>query len=235
MANLPTAADFNGATVTEAQFKAALKLLVENVAGIDWVNANPMFKPVQVKAGDDANNFVKPGDLLPLGGANSGGSLLNWPVYVGGNASFGVLIVKNPIAVDSSGIYQDFYSYYDAYRATYTRKRSQAGGFLPWENYITSFNKYEIKITASGTDILTLPVGDYSWDSIALGDSFLNMPAAPFKFGRIEVRENGVGAYKTIVFYPYGRDKNFYLNKNYESNTWTGWRTFKDSETLELQ
>ena len=201
-----------------------------------FANANPLFKPVQVKAGDDANNFTKPGIYYNWGAQIPEGSLLNWPVYVEGNASFGVLIVKNPIAVDSSGIYQEFYSYYNAYRATYTRKRSQSGGFLPWENYITSFNQHKLKMLATeGLDVLTLAPGVYGWGSIALGNSFLNMPSVPYKFGRLEIKENanGVGVYKVAIFYPYGRDKNYYMNTNYELNVWNGWKTYKDSETLE--
>lgn len=51
MANLPTAAELIGNTVSHAQFKAALKSLVENVAGLDFVNGNPLFKIVRILTG----------------------------------------------------------------------------------------------------------------------------------------------------------------------------------------
>lgn len=202
----------------------------------DWANSNPLFKPVQVKSGDNANNFTKPGIYYHWGAQIAEANLLNWPLYVGGNASFGVLIVRNPVEVVSLGLYQEFYSYHDAYKTPITRKYSQAGSFLPWAANVSLDDINKTKdIALSGTDILTLGYGTYSWASIALGNSFVNMPSVTYKFGRLEVKSGGNNGYKVIIFYPYGRDKNFYINSNYENNTWTGWRTIKSYEDLSAE
>ena len=192
-------------------------------------------KQVQIKSGDNTNNFVKTGVYYYWGTAISEANLQNWAVYLNGKAVFGTLVVYNAIEGESSSLTQIFYPYLDGY-ASYIRKRSQAGGFLAWTKLITGNNQHEVNlITTEGIDVLALPLGNYCWASLALGNSFVNMPNAPYKFGRLEVKAGGTGHgsnYKVVVFYPYGRDKNYYMNTNYEANAWTGWKTYKDYDTL---
>lgn len=65
MANLPPASDLIGPSVTEAQFKTALKLFLENTAGLDWVNQNKVFKPlVYGTAPVDFNTLIEDGSFL---------------------------------------------------------------------------------------------------------------------------------------------------------------------------
>ncbi|WP_026470043.1 pyocin knob domain-containing protein [Alkanindiges illinoisensis] len=51
MADLPVADDLIAPSITEGQFKAALKILVENVVSKDYVNNNALFKPVAISSG----------------------------------------------------------------------------------------------------------------------------------------------------------------------------------------
>lgn len=237
---LPTPAEMQDRTKTNAQMRELMAQIVENVLGLDVANANPLFKPVQVKAGDNPNNYLKPGIYYHWGAQIAATDLPNWPYYISGNACFGVLVVENPhpSGAESSGATQTFYPYLDNF-SPYLRKKSQAGGsgWLPWSQYVTDLNKNNITtLTTEGADVLALPLGTYHWASLVLGNSLLNMPNCPYKYGRLEIRAGAAGhngSYKVAIFYPYGRDKNFYINTNFESNTWTGWRTHKDSETLE--
>lgn len=200
-----------------------------------YADANPLFKKVQLVAGNDLNNITKTGIYYHWGSNLSSTQLLNAPEYVSGNALFGTLVVYNPIEGESSALTQIFYPHTDGY-GPYIRKRSQAGVFPAWSKLTTSSNQHNVNlITTEGTDVLELPLGNYCWASLVMGNSFLNMPNAPYKFGRLEVKAGGSGHgsnYKVVVFYPYGRDKNYYMNTNYEANTWTGWRTYKDYDTL---
>ncbi|WDE16898.1 hypothetical protein KMZ14_04950 [Acinetobacter schindleri] len=224
---------WNGSTLTKSLFDPLEQAKI-------FANANPLFKPVQVKAGDNPNNYLKPGIYYHWGAQIAAADLPNWPYYISGNACFGTLVVENPhpSAAESSGATQTFYPYLDNF-SPYLRKKSQAGGssWLPWSQYVTDLNKNNITtLTTEGADVLALPLGTYHWASLVFGNSLLNMPNCPYKYGRLEIRAGAAGhggMYKLAVFYPYGRDKNFYINSNFESNTWTGWRTYKDSETLE--
>lgn len=107
-----------------------------------------------------------------------------------------------------------------------------------WE--ATGFNYSSVlylSITAltTGQDVLALPVGRYNIPSIAIGNSLLNMPTMPYKFGRIEVDYTATTGYKLVRIIPYGRDTNFYLNKSYELGAWSGWKTFKDYEAFKIE
>ncbi|MCH7318661.1 GDSL-type esterase/lipase family protein [Acinetobacter sp. ANC 5659] len=83
MAEIPTSDEFINPSTTEAQFKAALKLLVENVASINFVNANKFFKPVILEQTADLNNFLESGVWFA---PTSGYAALerNFPIVSGG-------------------------------------------------------------------------------------------------------------------------------------------------------
>ena len=242
MAQLPTPAQMTGSGVTEQQFKDQLTILLQNVLGIDAANANPLFRPVQVKVGDNADTFAKPGIYYHWGSAISKNDVANWPFSsTTNNIKLGVLVVTNPQNTLSEGLIQTFYSYIDSDPIQYRKivngsASSQNFVFSEWISFETSKTKNNITtLTTEGADVLALPLGTYHWASIAFGNSLLNMPNCPYKFGRLEIRAGAAGhggLYKLAVFYPYGRDKNFYINSNFET-AWTGWRTHKDSETLE--
>lgn len=238
---LPTVAELQDKTKKHSQVREQLVQIVENVLGLDVANANPLFKPVKVKVGDNANTFAKPGIYYHWGPAISKNDVANWPFSsTSNNIKLGVLVVTNPQDILSEGLIQTFYSYLDSDPIQYRKivngsASSQNFVFSEWISFETSKTKNVMtKITTSGIDILNLPIGDYHWD-LALGNSLINAPDCPYKFGRLEIRPGGggrEGIFKLAVFYPYGRDKNFYINTNYEGNIWSGWRTFKDSETL---
>lgn len=82
MAELPVANDLIASTVTEEQFKAALKILVENVASRDWTNANPLFKPSAFTTGD-VNNILIEGFYYISNAVL--GNILNLPVLRAGS------------------------------------------------------------------------------------------------------------------------------------------------------
>lgn len=231
MANLPPASAFNDPTVTEAQFKAAMELLLNNVASIDWVNSNSKFKAVQIVSGNDFNNLVADGLYYHWGANISQANAPNAPLYISGNLANGTMIVKNanPANTKNTTVYQVFFPHADGY-GPFIRKVAQGTTEFgsTWHQLLTTENLYTFSTAlTTGQDVLTLANGRYSIPSIAVGDSLLNMPTSPYKFGSIEVSTTTLG-YKSIRFTPYGRDSNFYINKSYESNVWSGWKKFTD-------
>lgn len=214
--------------------------LSEYNRAINFINANPLFKPIKIVAGDDFNNFTKQGIYYHWGANLSSTQVVNGPLYIGGNLSPGVLVVVNPAqdGSKSTGCTQTFYSYADGY-APFYRKVSQATNDFPstWDSHVTRSTQYTyLTPLTDGQDVLQLTAGRYIIPSIAIGNSLVNMPSnVPYKFGRIEVDYTANSSYKIVRFIPYGRDSNKYENKNYELNVWTGWRTFKDYETLKTE
>ena len=205
---------------------------------MDIINQNLWFNPQKIVAGDDFNNITKQGVYYHWGANLTAAQVLNAPLYVSGNLAFGVLVVYNPNPNDgkSSGCTQTFYPYADGY-SPFFRKVSQATGDFPaWGGLVTRATQYTyIEALTTGQDVLTLPVGRYNIPSIAIGNSLLNMPAMPYKFGRIEVDYTATTGYKSVRIIPYGRDSIQYVNKNYESGTWSGWKLFKDYETVKAE
>lgn len=198
------------------------------------MDANPLFKPIQVKSGDDPDNFTKPG-MYTLNTSITPENLPHWPLYVSGYACRGVLIAYSATDTKGPTLNQVFYPFVDDVSPYFRKFSGSSSSFIAWNQYITDLNKNNTLQLTSGADVFTLPLGTYNTPSIAIGNSLINMPECPYKFGRIEVKAGGSGhlsSYKVIVFYPYGRDKNFYINTNYESGTWTGWRTHKDYGSL---
>lgn len=235
---LPNINDLIGAGVTEAGFKAALQQFLENVVGLDTLNQSFWFNPKKIVAGDDFNGITKQGIYYHWGANLTAVQVLNAPLYVSGNLAFGVLVVYNPDpnGSKSSGCTQTFYPYADGY-SPFFRKVSQATGDFPvWGGIVTRATQYTyIEALTTGQDVLALPVGRYNIPSITIGNSLLNMPTMPYKFARIEVDYSAITSYKIVRIIPYGRDAFEYVNKNYESNTWSGWKIFKDYDALKAE
>lgn len=203
-------------------------------------NANPLFNPQKIVAGNDFNtSFNKTGVYYHWGANLTSTQVPNGPLYVSGNLAQGVLIVYNPdpTGAKSSGLTQTFYPYADGY-APFFRKVLQSSGNFPltWDSYVLVSTQFStMTALTTGQDVLALPVGRYNIPTIAIGDSLLNMPTMPYKFGKVEVGYTANSAYKEMRITPYGRDKAFYVNKQYESGVWQGWTTFKDSATYRAE
>jgi lysophospholipase L1-like esterase len=213
--------------------------LSEYNRAINFVNANPLFKPIKIVAGDDFNNFTKQGIYYHWGANLSSTQVVNGPLYVGGNLAQGVLIVYNPdsAGAKSSGLTHIFYPYTDGY-APFFRKVLQSSGNFPttWDSYVLQSTQFStMTALTTGQDVLALPVGRYNIPLITIGNSLLNMPTMPLKFGKVEVGYTANSGYKEVRITPYGQDKAFYVNKQYESGVWHGWITFKDAATLKAE
>ena len=204
----------------------------------NYVDAIPVFKQQKIVAGGDFNNITKQGVYYHWGANLTAAQVLNAPLYVSGNLAFGVLVVYNPDpnGGKNPGCTQTFYPYADGY-APFFRKVSQATGDFPtWGGIVTRATQHTyIEPVTTGQDVLTLTVGRYNIPSTTIGNSLLNMPTMTYKFGRIEVDYNATTGYKSIKIIPYGRDKNYYENRQYESGVWSGWSTFKDYETFKAE
>ena len=90
---------------------------------------------------------------------------------------------------------------------------------------------------AQTLDVHTMPMGIYSWADFPEGAAIANMPPITYKFGRLEIKTTAsdtTGAYRMAIFYPYGRNKEFWINKNFETG-WTGWLRYTDSDTLKAE
>lgn len=223
---LPTPAEMRDRTKTNAQMREQLVQIVENVLGLDVANANPLFKPVQVKAGDNPNNYLKPGIYYHWGAQIAAADLPNWPYYISGNACFGVLVVENPHpnAADSAGVTQTFFPYLDNF-SPYFRKKKQDGTWpVAWDSITLDSKKFNTIALTTGQDVLSLQQGRYNTPSLTVGNSLLNMPNAPYKLGAIDV--DVVAGFRIVKFTPYGRDTSSYINSSYEAGLWSGWQQY---------
>ena len=120
MADLPSANDFNNIGTTEAQFKAALQLLVENVAGKDWVNANRLFKPVVLTAAADFNTLTIEGrTVVPTD--TIAAACTNRP-----SANAGIL----DVALIGSGVIQTYRVF--EFDLAYERQKLSGGTWTAW-------------------------------------------------------------------------------------------------------
>lgn len=203
------------------------------------LNANQWLTPRKIVAGDDVNNFTKQGIYYHWGANLSSSQVLNGALYVGGNLAFGVYIVLNPdpSGAKNPGCTQTFHPYNDGY-APFHRKVSQTTSDFPstWGSIVTRATQYTyIEALTTGQDVLALTPGRYNIPSITIGNSLLNMPTMPYKFGRIEVDYSATTGYKIVRIIPYGRDTFEYVNKNYELGVWSGWKTIKDYESLKAE
>ena len=205
---------------------------VKGYSAID--DANPMFKKVQLKDGDDLNNINKTGVYYNYADLTAT-QLKNMPSYPIDNAVLGTLVVYSPFEVNHNALYQVFYPHNEL--AIYLRKQNTDLSWSAWDKLITESKRDKGVMLTSGVDVLTLPVGSYSWDDFPVGNALQNMPNVTYKYGRLVVKttaNDDVGYYKQVEFYPYGRHKEFYINKNFESG-WTGWMRYADVDTIKSE
>lgn len=196
-----------------------------------YADANPMFKPVAVVAGNNANNFTTPG-LYTLSSNLAEGGLTNWPLTVNGFHQSGVIVVYG-ISIGATKLAsQIFYPYINAYQPMFRANTTSGGAWTTtWDKLTLDSNKFNTIDLTTGQDVLTLGQGRYRTPTLTIGNSLINMPDAAYKFGVIEV--DVVGVFKIVKFTPYGRVKSFYINSSYEGPTWGGWQVF--SPISELQ
>lgn len=190
-----------------------------------YVDANPLFKAGTIVAGNDFNSFTKSGLYVQWGNL-AAGQLSNAPLTVGGQHPSGVLVVNN---VNGAIATQIFYPYLETSKPV-LRANATAGTWGSWDTFVFESTRYVRKDLTTGQDVLTLPAGRYKIPSGAIGNSLVNMPAAQYKYGIIDV--DTLGSYTLIRFVPYGRDSSFYMNASYESSQWSGWQTFSSNSTL---
>ena len=209
-----------------------------------YADANPLFKKVQLKDGDDLDNIVKSGvyynsaDLTAI-------QLKNMPELYGNNTVLGTLVVYSVYETKAAAVHQIFYPHTGNH--FYSRSTNTSGVFNAWEKSISGselsqvLNKTQIQMLtleqAQTLDVLTMAAGLYSWADFPEGRAIANMPPVTYPFGLLEIKNTGnvsSGSYRMATFYPYGRHKEFWINKNYETG-WTGWMRYVDADTLKAE
>lgn len=203
---------------------------------INYVNANKNFKWVKIVEGNNYNNFTEPGVYFHWGANLTAAQVPNAPFLVNGNIPFGVLVVynANPTGAKNPSTTQVLFPYYDGYAPAYRKVKQSNSEFGTWSYILTKEVQFNLDPLTENQDVLALPPGNYGTPTVDIGKTLVNIPNMPWKFFRIEVRQNANGGYKTIEIIPYGRDTNTYFNRNFE-NTWSGWKTYKDYETMKAE
>lgn len=209
-----------------------------------YADANPMFKKVQLKDGDDLNNIVKTGIYYNSADLTDA-QLKNIPETYAGNAVLGTLIVNSIYETKAAGVHQTFYPHTGNH--FYSRSTNTSGTFGEWGKSISGsdfsqvLNKTQVQMItleqAKTLDVLTMSAGLYSWTDFPEGRAIANMPPVTYPFGLLEIKNTASaqsGGYKQATFYPYGRHKEFWINKNFETG-WTGWMRYVDADTLKAE
>jgi len=100
-----------------------------------YADANPLFKKVQLKAGDDLNNIVKTGIYYNSSDLNET-QLKNAPIYLSSTyALLGTLVVYSVYDVKTGGVYQAYYPHTGNYY--YSRITNTSGVLGAWEKSVT--------------------------------------------------------------------------------------------------
>ena len=210
----------------------------------NYANANPMFKKIQLKDGDDLDNLVKSGVYYNSADLTAT-QLKNMPELYGNNTVLGTLVVYSVYETKAAAVHQIFYPHTGNH--FYSRSTNTSGVFNAWEKSISGselsqvLNKTQIQMLtleqAQTLDVLTMAAGLYSWADFPEGRAIANMPPVTYPFGLLEIKNTGnvsSGSYRMATFYPYGRHKEFWINKNYETG-WTGWMRYVDADTLKAE
>lgn len=209
-----------------------------------YVDANPMFKKVQLKDGDDLNNIVKSGVYYNSSDLTAT-QLKNMPELYGNNTVLGTLVVYSVYDAATTAIHQIFYPHTGNH--SYSRSTNTSGIFGAWEKSISGselsqvLNKTQVQMLtleqAQTLDVLTMAAGLYSWNDFPQGRAIANMPPVTYPYGLLEIKNTASalgGQYRQATFYPYGRHKEFWVNKNHEEG-WTGWMRYVDADTLKAE
>ena len=204
MADLPVAEDFISSSTTEAAFKAALKILVENVASKDWVNANPSFKTIKLTT-ETITSIIQSGNYLQDTFANATVAR-GYPEQDTGR-----------LVVVGVGNYV-FYTY-KTRTTNNVYEASLVGGVLsPWV-LVSSANFFAFKGALGSTNLDTsLAQGWWLQNNSTLIDDTMNYPMK--KPGRLDV--HAVGS-SSLRFYTYTTIDNDVCFKAFNGTTWTPW------------
>ena len=209
-----------------------------------YVDGNPLFKKVQLKDGDDLNNIVKSGVYYNSADLTAA-QLKNMPEMYGNNTVLGTLVVYSVYDAKAAAVHQIFYPHTGNY--SHSRSTNTSGTFGEWEKSISGsdfsqvLNKTQVQMItleqAKTLDVLTMVAGLYSWVDFPEGRAIANMPPVTYPYGLLEIKNTASamgGAYRQATFYPYGRHKEFWINKNFETG-WTGWMRYVDADTLKAE
>ena len=209
-----------------------------------YVDANPLFKKVQLKDGDDLDNIVKSGVYYNSADLTAT-QLKNMPELYGNNTVLGTLVVYSVYDAKAAAVHQIFYPHTGNH--SYSRSTNTSGIFGAWEKSISGselsqvLNKTQVQMLtleqAQTLDVLTMAAGLYSWADFPEGRAIANMPPVTYPFGLLEIKNTAAahsGQYRQATFYPYGRHKEFWINKNREEG-WIGWMRYVDADTLKSE
>ena len=209
-----------------------------------YVDANPLFKKVQLKDGDDLDNIVKSGVYYNSADLTAT-QLKNIPELYGNNTVLGTLVVYSVYETKAVAVHQIFYPHTGNH--SYSRSTNTNGVFGEWEKSISGgalsqvLNKTQVQTLtleqAQTLDVLTMPAGLYSWADFPEGRAIANMPPVTYPYGLLEIKNTASamsGQFRQATFYPYGRHKEFWINKNHEQG-WAGWMRYVDADTLKSE
>lgn len=125
MADLPTAGQLINPATTEKQFKEALKILVENVCSLDFINSNRLFKPELLNLNSNLNDYIENGFFITTT-STIADLARNFPIKTGG-----VLLVNK---VTDAYIYQIYFGI-DTY---HVRRRVNGVWDALWKRFDTT-------------------------------------------------------------------------------------------------
>lgn len=170
---LPNVNDLIGSGVTEAGFKSALQQLLENVAGLDLVNGNPLFKAKSLTDTDDLNNILIEGYYTAFGNGNTPTLEKNYPTTRPG------VLQMFRVASGSTGTV-GFQWYQSDLGAIYWRNTNTTGSaWLSWQQILKKNDLDStamVKSIADATDLNTLIIrGQYDINH-AKASTYVNLP-----------------------------------------------------------
>lgn len=218
--------------------------IYQKVSGAWTYLAVNAVKKTRLKDGDDLDNIVKSGVYYNSADLTAT-QLKNMPELYGNNTVLGTLVVYSVYETKAAAVHQIFYPHTGNH--SYSRSTNTSGTFGEWEKSISGsdfsqvLNKTQVQMItleqAQTLDVLTMPAGLYSWADFPEGRAIANMPPVTYPFGLLEIKNTAAaqyGGYRQATFYPYGRHKEFWINKNFE-NGWTGWMRYVDADTLKAE
>lgn len=192
MADLPVADDFISSSTTEAAFKAALKILVENVASKDWVNANPFFKTKILANGANLDTLPSGNYVIPSDGVAA--TLTGLPPAFTAPRR-GYVFVMRESTTNYMRVTRDSFAG-EGYERFGNGKAASDPTFA-WGDYRDVINpthltaldtairawananpKFKSRLLVAGEDLNNLPEGVYFATSPAIVASLLNFPFA---------------------------------------------------------
>lgn len=154
-----------------------------------YSDANPLFKPVQVKAGDNVNNFTTPG-MYTLSSNLAVGNLTNWPQDSGGFHQSGVIFVQGITIAGIKLATQIFFPYVNLFEMKVRRQTASNG---TWETTWSTLSTFEKMNT-----IFSKP-SDISANNVGLLSDIAQYAFFGKQFTSSEISGNSV--YSTNLYY----------------------------------